>query len=249
LISLNIVISYDYKKEIIAIWKTFYIIFLSEGNEKALKKRYYLYFLLLAVTLFFVVSWFITIIGGGLPLIDKWMQSFAAIYAETPIYTIFRWITELGSKHFVQPFTIVMTIIIWWIFRDWLPALTFGLGVLGSHLLNNFIKELVARERPSISVVLNAEGFSYPSGHAMVSIVCYGLLAFFIAKKLKSSTSILLVQFTTALIVFLIGLSRPFLNVHYLTDVATGFFLGFFFFIGLVYLYEFIQRKRKKVKA
>lgn len=212
-----------------------------------MKKRNYIYFLLLAVVLFFIVSWFITILSGELPQIDKWMQNYAAVYTDTSVYTVFRWITELGSKHFVQPFTIVMTIIIWWIFRDWLPAIIFGFGVLGSHLLNNLIKNFVARERPSISALLNAEGFSYPSGHAMVSIVCYGLLAFFLSKKLKSTTTIFIFQCCTALVVFLIGLSRPILNVHYLTDVATGFFLGFLVFLALIYVYEKIQRRRQRL--
>jgi len=81
----------------------------------------------------------------------------------------------------------------------------------------------------------------------MVSIVCYGLLAFFISKKLKSSTAIFTLQYCTALVVFFIGLSRPILNVHYLTDVATGFFLGFLVFLILIYVYEYIQRRRQRI--
>lgn len=211
-----------------------------------MNKRNYIYFILLVVMLFFVVRWFITIISGDIPKVDKWMQEVAATFSDTFVYTFLRWMTELGSEHFVIPFVIVMVFVIGFIFRDWVPALTFGLGVLGAHILNMVIKNFVERERPSISVVLNAEGFSYPSGHAMVSIVCYGLLAFFIAKKLTSMRLKFIVQCFFALLVFLIGISRPFLNVHYLTDVVTGYVLGYFCFIGIIYLYESIQRKRQR---
>src|SRR5690625_2015499 len=128
-----------------------------------MKKQHYIYFIFLAVVLCFIVRWFITILGGDIPKVDLWMQEVAAVFTDTFVYTCLRWMTELGSEHFVIPFVIVMVFIIGFVLRDWFPGITFGLGVLGAHILNIIIKNFVERERPSISVMLNAEGFSYPS--------------------------------------------------------------------------------------
>lgn len=193
------------------------------------------------VLLMVIAVWIFKVMNDEIPLVDQWTRSIVPQVADTPLYTIFRWMTELGSESFVIPFTIIMIGVIAIAFREWLAPLTFGLGVLGSHLLNTLIKRLVARERPSISVLLNAEGHSFPSGHAMVSMVCYGLLAFFLVKKLKNTTVVLFVQFGFALLIFLIGISRFFINVHYLTDIATGFILGYLCLVGIIYLYREIN--------
>jgi len=208
-----------------------------------LKKRNYLYFLLLAVVLFFIVSWFITIWGGELPQIDKWMQNFAAIYTETFVYTFFRWMTELGSRQFVLPFVIIMMGVLWILYRRIVPALLFGLGTLAAQMVNRLIKHLIARERPSISSLLNAEGFSFPSGHAVTAIVCYGLLAYFFGKRFPEKKKIIYVLF--GILTVLIGMSRYFINVHYLTDVIAGFFLGYLCLIAIFYL-DNLADKRKR---
>nr|WP_280922962.1 phosphatase PAP2 family protein [Virgibacillus litoralis] len=127
--------------------------------------------------------------------------------------------------------------------------MVFGVGTLTSHGLNILIKRLVERERPSILVAANAEGYSFPSGHAMISMVCYGLLAYFITKNLKSAKATFAVQFLFALLIFLIGISRYMINVHYLTDVLAGFIFGFIFLVGLIYLYELIRNRRFKIQS
>lgn len=204
--------------------------------------NYYPYVITFLITFVFVIIWLIEIIKGDMPQIDIWMQQFTQQFTDTPIYTAFRAITELGSFHVVAPLTVIATIILGIIYRDYRPALTLGLGVLSTHLLNQLIKTTVARERPSISVALNAEGFSYPSGHAMVSTVCYGIIAYFIITKLKqaSTRKIVLTFFTVT--IFLIGLSRPFLNVHYTSDIITGFFLGTISLYIWIRFYLFLKK-------
>lgn len=201
----------------------------------------------IAIILLMVIAvWIFKVMKDELPLVDQWTRSIVPKVADTQLYTFFRWVTELGSVSFVLPFTIVMVVVITLLFRNWLPPVTFGLGVLGSHLLNTIIKQLVARERPSISALLNAEGHSFPSGHAMVSMVCYGLLAFFLVKKIQNATVIFLIQFGLALLIFLVGISRFFINVHYLTDITTGFILGYLCLVAIIYLYEKMEQNQSQ---
>src|SRR5699024_12224638 len=124
------------------------------------------------------------------------------------MYHVFLWLTVFGSTPFMVPFVIGMTVVIWAIYRKFRPALVFGLVVLGTHTANKSIKVFVARERPQMSALLDAKGYSFPSGHAMVSLVCYGLLAYFTGRLIRSCYRAFLVYSSFMLFALLIGFSR-----------------------------------------
>src|SRR5699024_7592027 len=113
------------------------------------------------------IIWYVKIMSGVVPSVDQWSWQFVANIVASKFYLIFHWITELVSKSFLFPFTIIMSLLLWYLFRDWLAGFLFAGGTLGSHLLNTLIKELVERERPRVLLEANAEGYSFPSGHAM----------------------------------------------------------------------------------
>src|SRR5690625_1691475 len=205
-----------------------------------MNKKYLKFFLLIIV--FFIVSiWVITIIQGKMPYTDQWTRRFVESLAHSKLYIYARWITELGSYTFLIPFTIVMGILLWRIYCDWFPAFIFSGGTLMSHLLNVFVKNLVTRGRLSIFIEAHAIGYSFPSGHAMISIVCYGLLIYFLQKKLTNRKHIILMQIGFSLLIFLIGMSRYIINVHYLTDVLSGFGFGYVLLMCFIYIFERIQ--------
>lgn len=193
-----------------------------------------------------VLVWIWQLKQGLMPYTDQWTRELVQNVADTRVYSVFRWVTELGSRTFVQPMTIIMTIVLWALFRSYRPALLFDFGVLGTHLLNKLVKELVARERPSISVLLNAEGYSFPSGHAMVSLVCYGLLGFLLSEKCRSIKMARFLQYSSGLVILVIGFSRYMINVHYLTDVFAGYLLGLIVLISLIRLYKWMDMKKRK---
>ncbi|RYG72901.1 phosphatase PAP2 family protein [Lentibacillus lipolyticus] len=197
-----------------------------------------------SVVLFTTGIWVVRILSGQPLYVDQLTRGYVEEVAGTDVYTIFRWITELGSGTFLTPFTIVAAVVLWRVLRDWLPATVFALGTLVSHGLNIVMKELVERERPSIFIAANAEGYSFPSGHAMIPMVCYGFLAYLISKQLRSDKQAVLLQWALALLIFLIGISRYVINVHYLTDVLAGFIFGFIFLIILIRVYEGLNVNR-----
>ncbi|MFD2760631.1 phosphatase PAP2 family protein [Lentibacillus juripiscarius] len=188
--------------------------------------------------------WIVRIISGQQLYMDQLTRAYVEELAGTNTYTIFRWITELGSGTFLIPFVVIMSMVLWRLFRDWLPAVVFGLGTLSSYGLNILIKQLVERERPSIFIAANAEGYSFPSGHAMIPMVCYGFLAYLLGKKIHSGKQAVVLQSVLALLIFLIGISRYVINVHYLTDVFAGFIFGFIFLMTLIHVYEWLCTKR-----
>lgn len=92
--------------------------------------------------------------------------------------------------------------------------------------LNQALKYLIQRPRPDGFRLASASGFSFPSGHSMVAMAFFGLLAWFVWRyeKDRRQRAFLLVAF--ALVIVMIGVSRVYLGVHYASDVIGGFCLS-----------------------
>jgi hypothetical protein len=101
------------------------------------------------------------------------------------------------------------------------------LVVVGAFLLNSGLKELFQRARPTpVASLAPAQAWSFPSGHATVSAAFYSFLAYLSWRLLRGVRRLLWTAALLAL-VLLIGLSRLYLGVHFLTDVIAGYLAGF----------------------
>src|SRR5699024_9784726 len=116
------------------------------------------------------------------------------------------------------------------------PAFTYGLVRLGTYIVNKSSKVYIARDRQETSVLLVANGYRVASGHAMVSIVCYGWLAYFTGNMVRPPVVSLIVYCYFIIFAFLIGFSRFILNVHYPTDIVAGWGLGGIILYGTIAL-------------
>ncbi len=97
-----------------------------------------------------------------------------------------------------------------------------------STLLMFWLKDFFARPRPTEIVALSSEStFSYPSGHALAAMVFYGMILFLIHRNIKDRILSRLLQVMLGILIFLIGISRVYLGVHYMSDVLAGFALGY----------------------
>jgi len=198
-----------------------------------------------AIFAIFIVWWIIELKQGKMPYVDQWTRGFVARLDQTPIYSFFAWITKLGSKSFMFPFTIVMSAVLLYLYRNVVPVIFFAFGTLGSRYLNRLIKHIIERDRPSISALLDAEGYSFPSGHAMNSIVCFSLLAYFMSRKFSSKQASRMTWLVASLMILLIGISRYVINVHFLTDIIAGFFFGSIWVFLLLLIYRKIRNRRE----
>ncbi len=106
-------------------------------------------------------------------------------------------------------------------------------AIVGAAATGYALKELVARARPDGLIPAIAEtGFSFPSGHSAASMAFYGFLAFLIFRLYPEYRKAALL--IAAGIIILIGFSRLYLGVHYLSDVLAGYALGaLWLFIGI----------------
>jgi undecaprenyl-diphosphatase len=137
-----------------------------------------------------------------------------------------RWITQLGSTWamiVVAAIVIVIGVVAGMPREAVRGALGIGLGAL----LVEGLKAAIARTRPDLlEPIIVERGFSFPSGHAANSMVAYGILAVIVGRLPLSRGARVALQVALAALVFLIGLSRVWLGVHYPTDVVAGWMVG-----------------------
>lgn len=100
-------------------------------------------------------------------------------------------------------------------------------------LLNNILKLIVRRARPTGFRLIAETGYSFPSGHSMVSMAFYGYLIYLIYKNVRNKKLCWTLITCFSLLILIIGMSRIYLGVHYTSDV----FAGFLFSLGYLVIY------------
>jgi membrane protein DedA with SNARE-associated domain/membrane-associated phospholipid phosphatase len=186
--------------------------------------------------------------GDPIVRLDRGVDDYLHSHATPSLTTFFLIITALGSiEAIVLLGMVVATFLAWgrrWLFLgSWLAA------VAGSAVLNHLLKGLFARPRPHFAHPLLVESsYSFPSGHAMESFVVYGMLAYFAVLALRSWESRVGVIFGAALLIVLIGFSRMYLGVHYLSDVLAGYAAGGVWLSALITGAETIRRSKKEAR-
>ena len=136
---------------------------------------------------------------------------------------LFLAVTKLGSTLYLAIIGCVAGII--FIFMRWFrPLLILILVMSGQAALHHGFKWLIARPRPSALINYpTTESFSYPSGHAVASLCLYVTIAWYVAATTDNSAIKVIIAILTAVLVFLIGMSRVYIGIHYPTDVIAGF--------------------------
>ncbi|PRY80987.1 phosphatase PAP2 family protein [Alkalibacterium olivapovliticus] len=140
----------------------------------------------------------------------------------------FIFITRLGDGWFIALFTIVLSLYIWRFRKNTRLAVWYFLTVsVGAGGVNQLVKILFRRPRPThVEHLIVQGGYSFPSGHAMGSIITYGALLFLIIRASKTWLPVLIGSVTLLPLIALIGMSRIYLGVHYPSDVIGGYSLG-----------------------
>ncbi len=151
--------------------------------------------------------------------------------------TLFRAVTALGDRPILVPLVLVVGLTLGVRHRSWAPLAFLAIAQLGSIILYNAVKALVARPRPAIGpVVASATGYGFPSAHATQAVAVWGALAVLAVRSLADRRARRVVAAAATVLVVLIGASRLYLGVHWATDVVGGWTLGALWLAGLVAL-------------
>ena len=137
-----------------------------------------------------------------------------------------RVITELGSTGAVTAVAL-LTLLVGVLIGPWLHgaigAAMIGLASAGNELL----KAVIARARPDLlDPIVTERGFSFPSGHSALGMASWGILGVLVMRSRLPLGVRRGIVAAIAVLIFLIGLSRVWLGVHYPTDVLAGWTAG-----------------------
>ena len=153
-------------------------------------------------------------------------------------------ISELGDAEVLLP--VIIVALAWFIVhRYWRTAIYWFVAMGAAEVLINAIGLALRRPRPVTSTI--ADSFSFPSSHATLSVVVYGLLALLLAQR-ASHFSRLAMLSGAGLLIGAISFSRLYLGVHWLSDVLAGLIFATAWVtalaLALAYLYPRREMRR-----
>ncbi|MEH6949017.1 phosphatase PAP2 family protein [Bacillus sp. JJ634] len=150
----------------------------------------------------------------------------------------FEGISALGSTGVIAGGSLMFLLWLWFVKKHYVAMAIFAIGVGGGNLLNKFVKNSMERERPVGSAEAEAMSYSFPSGHTMVGLVFYVLLAYFITKELKSRTAKWWISVVVVVLMLVMGVSRIAVNAHFFSDVIAGYALGAVWSLICIYVFK-----------
>lgn len=182
------------------------------------------------------------IITGKELVIDKIAHDVLVKQLRTPALTTFmKLITKLSDTGMIIILAIILSLLFIFKWKKPKVAKLIPYSLIMVTSMNQILKFIFQRERPIGYRLIEIGGYSFPSGHSMVSMAFYGLLIYIIChyvenKYLKNSLIIL-----NILIIIFIGISRVYLGVHYLSDVLTGYSISVIYLLILTKLLKKYQ--------
>lgn|GEM_PF-747474 len=144
--------------------------------------------------------------------------------------------TELGDVQVLLP--VILASLAWFVWRRLWRTCLYWLAAVGTaEVLVKLLKATLHRSRPGL-LYDGVESFAFPSGHATMSVVAYGFLAFLICRKRRAGVR-LVIATTAALCISLIAFSRLYLGVHWVSDVIAGASFGLAWIGALAMTYSY----------
>lgn len=161
-----------------------------------------------------------------LPIRNEYLNSF------------FKAVTTLGN--FESIFTLSIVAIVYMVNNNHKRfAKFFAMNITLVWVFNEVLKAIFKRPRPDVIYrLVEAKGYSYPSGHAMISLA-FALVFVYYLHELNKNKNI----FTWFIIILalIIGISRIYLGVHYITDVLSGWAVAIIYFTTSILIYKNIK--------
>lgn len=155
-------------------------------------------------------------------------------------------ITKLGEREAVFIIGAIVSII--FILRKRIISLVafwFVMGGMGMSI--RYGKTFISRARPTDVAYYEVEHFSFPSGHATTAFALYGLLAYFLFRHYDKSVNQYAYLWAALVLIIVVGFSRIYLGVHYLSDVLAGFLLGFLWMLLGISLVEVMMYRKNRL--
>ena len=173
-----------------------------------------------------VFGWMAEDLAEGDTKVDIRLASWLHEHASPGWTTFFENVTRLGNVSTLLVLVLLAGAVLWR--KGWIAELQLlVLAAVGAEIITTGLKLGFQRDRPFFSNPLSTETtYSFPSGHASVSLAVYGTIGFIAARHLGTRRAQITALAASGVLVLLIGFSRLYLGVHFLSDVIAGFSIG-----------------------
>ena len=189
------------------------------------------------VRLFFSLAMIALLLWGFAVLADEFSEQ---AWLTRLDLSVLNWLqlhgTERGERAFVfvswlgAPLLFAVDVIVAIVLalrREWRSFTIWTVAIVGGVVLDEVLKLAFRRARPDVaSEFISSHSWSFPSGHAMNSLVTYAMLAYLLRDYATSARACIAIAIGAAILIVAIGFSRLYLGVHYLSDVTAGYLAG-----------------------
>jgi membrane-associated phospholipid phosphatase len=174
---------------------------------------------------------------------DHFVSQQMSVLSDSAVVSFFIVVTSFASTPLTL-LVVLLTGIVCFAIRQYYLLIGLLISVLGSTVFTYLSKLLFHRERP-IDILLHESTFSFPSGHATVTVALYGFIAYMAIRFSRDFGRQVRILVTTVFLCVLVGLSRIVLNEHYLSDVMGGYLVGALWLTVAISVTEWLRAKGK----
>lgn len=205
------------------------------------KKRYITSLVLL---IFFIII-MILVITCNITTFDDNIYNLLYSLRSSSMDLIMKTITQFGNTIPVIIITLVLMITL----TSRKEVFLIGSNTILTVGSNQILKHTICRPRPNHLRLIVENGYSFPSGHAMISICLYGLLIYLVNKKIKNKLLKIILTILLIILILGIGISRIYVGVHYPSDVLGGYLLSLSILIFNITIVNKYYRGKKHEKG
>jgi undecaprenyl-diphosphatase len=180
-------------------------------------------------------AWFASEVREGETVgFDTAVRDSIHAYASDTLTRIMTAVSFTGKVGFLVALGSLITVLFLYL-RKYRWLVVFLVTMAGEILLELELKALYMRQRPEPFFNLPLpESYSFPSGHALGAFCFYGILTWLVSRPIRDPRLKILTYALAGIWIFLIGLSRVYLGVHYPSDVLAGYLAGMIWTVGVV---------------
>lgn len=205
-------------------------------NFKNLKNKKILIPLGVLSLLFIILT--VLVCTNTIEPLDNAASSFIISIRSPELTNTMNIITNISGSYALIVFTTLFIILI----KKKKYPLAITINLIAVFITSQLAKAIVERDRP-LDMLVSAPGYSYPSGHSMVGLAYFSFLSYLVIKYIPNKIVKIILPIVFTITILLVGFSRIYLGVHYLSDVLAGFLLGAIYLIIFINIYPLEEQK------
>lgn len=179
------------------------------------------------------------VIFDKISFLDNWFYNLLMSFRCEFLDNYFTGVTRFGDVGMVM-FILLLFLII---FKD-RRGIFLNISAIASVGINYVLKLIIRRDRPNGLRLVEQGGFSFPSGHTMISVCVYGYLLYIVKSSVKNKFLRYFLSTLLVILILSIGISRVYVGVHYFSDVLAGYLLAIVILIlVIVYTNKYFRGK------